>query len=411
LNPAFFKEGISIHSRKFVAITILASGSISWLFFLYYNFESIFAGLASDPLLIYAGKALFLSCGAFSAIIGSAISGKVKRRKLLLSWITLGVLATASLAVFQGSFFAIFSSVLLGVSLGLGYPSFTALMADSTIVEERGRVSGFIILLSFVMVAFAVIAVSLFDLGLVGIVLLSVFLRATSYFALILDSCDREQGQGKSWLAILTNRNFSFYLYPLLMFYVATALISFVWTGLPDNSDYRMAFAIGSPLHFLGPAIFGLVAGFLADRFGRKQIIIVGLVMLGVSFALLGLYPSAFSVLVYLVISGVAWGFLIVIYLAVPGDVAFPGSREKFYAVGAIIPLLIYMGLVAISQLLNVGVPANVLSPILAIIVFVSVIPVLRASETLHEAKILERKMREHVKKVSELVQKSKKDE
>jgi MFS family permease len=135
------------------------------------------------------------------------------------------------------------------------------------------------------------------------------------------------------------------------------------------------------------------------------------MVMLGVSFALLGLATSPLSVLVYYTISGIAWGFLMVVYLAVPGDLALPGSKEKFYALGITIPLIIYMGLPAISEFLNVGVPANALSSVLSIIIFVSVIPVLRAAETLPESKVRERKMREHVREVGKLLQKSKKPE
>jgi MFS family permease len=251
--------------------------------------------------------------------------------------------------------------------------------------------------------------VALFSFGLIEVVLLGIFLRSTSYLALILDPCDRESGKEKSWRAIFAHKDFSFYLFPWLMFNIASGLISFVWTWLPPTPDYGWAQAIGGPLHFLGAGVFGLIAGFVADRLGRKQPIIIGMVMLGVSFAFLGLAPSPLSVLVYYAISGIAWGFLMVAYLAVPGDLALPGSREKFYALGIIIPLIIYMGLPAISEFLNVGVPASALSSILSIIIFVSVIPVLRAKETLSETKIRARKMKEYIGKVGELVQESKK--
>jgi len=130
--------------------------------------------------------------------------------------------------------------------------------------------------------------------------------------------------------------------------------------------------------------------------------------MLGVSFAFLGLATSPLSVIVYYTISGVAWGFLIVIYLAVPGDVGFPGSREKFYALGITIPLIIYMGFSAISSLSDLSLPPNLLSPILGIILFLSIIPVLRAREVLSNKKLYERRMKEHVDKIGKLIKESK---
>jgi MFS family permease len=127
------------------------------------------------------------------------------------------------------------------------------------------------------------------------------------------------------------------------------------------------------------------------------------------SFALLGLATSPLSVLVYLTISGIAWGGFMVIYIAVLGDLAFSGSKEKFYALGMGIPLIIYMSLSAIPTAVGIIVPANVLSPVLSIILFLSVIPVLYASETLPETKMRERRLREHVRKVGKLVEESRK--
>jgi MFS family permease len=129
------------------------------VFFVLYAFENSFINFASDPFFVYVGYALFLGFGALSAVIGSAISGKIDRRKLLFWWTTLGVIASASVAVFSGATFLL-SSVLLGISLGLGYPYFTSFLADCTVIEERARISGLVILATFAFVIFAVAIVS-----------------------------------------------------------------------------------------------------------------------------------------------------------------------------------------------------------------------------------------------------------
>jgi MFS family permease len=158
-------------------------------------------------------------------------------------------------------------------------------------------------------------------------------------------------------------------------------------------------------MHYMGAGIGAVIAGFVADRFGRKQPIIIGLVMLGISFGFLGLATSSLSLFVYLTISGFAWGFLIVVYLAVPGDVSLPGLKERFYALGIVLPLIIYAGLGASAMLLNIVAPADSLSSVLSIILFLSVIPVLRAKETLAREKISERKMKEYVERVGKTIQ------
>lgn len=410
----FLRENVRICPRRLVAVTILASGTLAWGFLTFAYFEEIFKSIAADLFWVNVGKALFLSFGAFSAIFGSMISGKIKSRRFLGAWITLGVLATASLALFQGIFFCLLSGALLGISLGLGYPCCFSFLADYAVVEERGRVSGTIILEAFAMLALASIAVSIFSFGLIGIVLLFVGVRSTSYLALILDPCHQKKVKTSSWKKTFEHRNFILYLVPWIMFNIASGLIAFVWWWVflsPNYPDYEGAFAIGNTLHFLMPGVFGFLSGIAADRFGRKQPIILGMVMLGVSFAFLGLYTSPLSVFVYLIISGIAWGFLAVVYTAVPGDLSSAESKEKLYALSTIIPLIIYMSIPGLADFFGAGIPASPLSAILSMIIFVSVIPVLYASETLPEIKIRERRLKEHIKKIREVVEETKKDQ
>ncbi len=410
LSFRFLTEDIQISPRRFTAVTFITAGILSWLFLIVAYFDSIFTSLTGDPFWGNIGEPMFFGFGAFFAIIGSMISEKVDRRKLLWSWITIGILATVSLAVFQGIIFSLLSTVFLGISLGLGFPSCAALLADCTAVEERARVAGTIILETFIMVSLALIGINLLNLGLIGVILFLAILRGTSYLALGLDFCTKIKEKPKSWRFIFSHRDFVFYLLPWMMFNAASGLVAFAFMGLPQTPDYQWALTIGSPLRFLGTAIFGLASGVVADRFGRKQPIIIGLILLGVGFAFLGLATSPLSVLVYQMFSGIAWGGLMAVYLAVLGDLAFPGSKEKFYALGAVTPLIIYMSLASIPELSGVSAPANFISPILSIILFLSIVPILYASETLPESKMRERRFRKHIREVGKIVSESKAD-
>jgi MFS family permease len=340
--------------------------------------------------MFFLGQTLFLSSVALFAIIGSLISEKYSRRKLLIYWITLGVLATASLWFFQGVILSLLSSALIGISFGLGFPVVQAFLSESTAIEERARVSGIVILVIFIIVVIAIAFASL-----VGLILLSVILRAIGFFALALDPFDREKGRKVSWGKIFSNKDFVFYLFPWLMFNVANGLVEFVWLRIPSNFDWASAF--GTLIHWLGTGVCAFISGVMADKIGRKQPIIIGLVMLGVSYAILGLALSPESWLFYLTFSGFAWGFIMVVYFAVPGDLAFPGSQERFYALGGVLPFILFMSFSGIAGLIGAGPPVSVLSPFLSIILFLSVIPVLRAKETLSEKEMREREIREYL--------------
>ncbi len=53
-----------------------------------------------------------------------------------------------------------------------------------------------------------------------------------------------------------------------------------------------LLYSLGTVFRYVFIAIFGFVWGVVADRVGRKQPIIIGLIILGVSFALLGFAMS-----------------------------------------------------------------------------------------------------------------------
>jgi len=257
--------------------------------------------------------------------------------------------------------------------------------------------------------AFITIAVTrILNFGIFEIALLFAAVRAISFLALAFDKLEGQEPvmNEKPHLPSTAYREFGFYLFPWVMFCIAAGL---AWNLIPQTSEYAEAVSLGSVLRYICIAIFGLVSGVAGDRFGRKQPLIIGLIMLGVSFALLGLNMNPTSVLIYLTISGVAWGSFFVIFLSVPGDLSVSGSREKFYGLGYILPLAILFGLSSIPGLaIFSGFSASVFAQILSIILFASIIPVVRAKETLSGQKIGERRMKEHVNKIGKLVQKSK---
>jgi MFS family permease len=342
MRIGFLTTNMTIPLRTLLAVIILISSILSWFFFIDFHYENIFGSLSSNESLIYIGKSLFLASAVFSAFVGSLISEETDRKKFMYSWITLGVFTAGSLAIFQGFVFALIVSVLLGISLGLGFPACLAFLAESTTIEERGRVSGIVILATLLVVIPLVAIPPVFGFGLTTAILL-VLLRLISYSALLIDPVKKEQGKRISWRKILSNKVFIFYVFPWLMVNIADGLTLLILGNFQQFPDYNEVRNIGYLIRYISVGFFGLMSGFVSDRIGRKKPIFIGLVLMGVSFALLG-YGGTLGFLSFLIISGVGWGFLFVMYFSVLRDIAFKYSKERFYALGWIIPISIQMG-------------------------------------------------------------------
>jgi MFS family permease len=413
-------SGSHISRRQFLAVTFLLSGTLAWFFFSFSWLDAFVTRISSDWVYVvpgggtllkflstYGASALYFASAGVSALVGAAISHKVNRRSLLFSWIMLGVISSLLLIFMQGIFFAILAIILLGISLGFGYPACLAFLAESTVPEERARVAGATFFIAFVLVIIFNSILSVSGFGVVGAAIFAAILRLASFFGLKLDLTKAQEIVVEVKVSVLNRKNFLFYTIPWIIFNIANGLIAFVTLGLYNDPVYVDAVNMGTPIHFLAAGLFALVGGFVADRLGRRQPVVFGLILLGASFALLGVFTSPLTMLFYLVVSGAAWGFLMTVYTAIPGDLSVAGGREKYYAIATVIPLLLYMSLTSTANLFGIVVFAGALANILSILLFVSIIPVIRASECLSESKMRERELKEHMEKIEELLKES----
>jgi MFS family permease len=411
----YISKSLGISSKKLFAITIVNSGTLSWYMFLV-NFQNIFENLTNNESWIFTGSFLFYLFAVLSAIIGSMLSEKINRRKLLSTWIIFGVLTTSTLIFFPTESFILIFGPLLGISLGLGFPFSLTLFADNTTIKNRSRVSGIILLQTFIMLSIAVAISEMLELGFLGTIILLITLRSTSLLALKLDECKvkiKPNNQiTNKWIPILTYKPFVLYFLPWLMFIIAAVLTDhLIWPELILEPQDNWVFEIGNPLHYLATAICSITSGIIGDRYGRRIPVIIGLAILGFSFALLGYEILPIIVFIHLMAIGTAFGFIWVIYIAIPGDIAMwnlrvPFSREKFYAIITILPLTVYGGLGAIPRMFGITAQPNLLSPILSIILFMSVILILQAPETLPKEIVEKIEYDEHIRKVKKVIEK-----
>ena len=133
------------------------------------------------------------------------------------------------------------------------------------------------------------------------------------------------------------------------------------------------------------------------------------MVLLGIAYALVGLNLTPDTYFFQMILSGLAWGILIVIYNIIPGDLASPGSEERFYTLGLLIPFILYAGINGAGRFFILEAPLDLFSTFLSIVLFLAVIPLLYAKETLSESKIQMIRIQDHIKKVGKTIKEAKK--
>ena len=403
----FFTHGFRISGKKFLAVLFLYFPSFAW-FILFQQFsmsliQDLFSESFTSNFWMNIGGALFYISIICSAIIGSMISEKLRRRRFLELWILLGVITTLSVIVNQGLLFLLFILVLGGVSFGLGFPYCLAFFAESTNVEERARVAGALIFTTFFSIILCIVVSTGLQCGLIEYVFICALLRSISFFSILIDPHERIVCKERGWMTIFTTRGLGLYYLSWLMFSVAAGIFTIV--ELPDYLQTESISVLKSVFLYLGVILSSLFSGFAADHFGRKRTIMFGSIILGISYTVFSIATDEPSFLLTRIISGVAWGIIFVAYmLTVVGDLATTCSKEKFYAIGVVVPIIVFMVFQSFSGTFTPSVPIGAISAILSILLFISVIPLLYAPETLPIDKIRQRRFEKHLRKLKKLV-------
>ena len=260
--------------------------------------------------------------------------------------------------------------------------------------------------------------VEILQLQLLPTLILFAIVRSFSLLVFLLDKNTLASERPKEDLVANLHREFVYYLIPWIMFVVAASFASNIITASSTNnlvSDIQSLESIimlGNVFRYALMALFGFLSGILMDRVGRKTTITIGIIALGFGFALLGfLSLSETVILAYFFASGVAWGTFLCVFLVIPGDLSKSGSKELFYSLGTIGPLIILFSFSMIdatwmTNLISEISPTS-FSQILSTILFLSIIPIMLAKETLTTSKKRKRKLKEHIEQVEKVVHSS----
>ncbi|MCW4025691.1 MAG: hypothetical protein NWF01_11780 [Candidatus Bathyarchaeota archaeon] len=381
--------------------------------FVWYYCISEFLKDIMNTLTIDQYTSILIWSAHFGGIIGSAIIGaliikKIKSRtNFLILWMVLGTISSVtSMLVDLTNIATLFSVALfLGISLGIGMPCCMGYFTESIGTERRGRVAGIMLLLTGVfMVVFGLISGSIISQILIfsawkifGLMFLLIF-KGTKEDAL------EKVVKPKSYQSLTNQRSFILYLVPWIMFSLITYLTAPIQNDSISSSYISFMLITGNALI----AIFGVVGGFLLDIVGRKRMSILGFVLLGLGYAALGLDVSnMLSWYFYTIVDGIAWGILFVIFVVtIWGDLSYNRPSDMFYAIG-VTPFFISKFLqLSIGSQIAADIPATSIFSLTAFFLFLAVLPLVYAPETLPEKTMKDRELKNYVDKAQKMAQK-----
>jgi len=362
-----------------------------------------------DDVVIYGALTLAIIS---SAVLGTFIVRKIKRIYILYVWVVIGVI-TSIISVFWTllTLNAPLLAFLFGFSFGFGIPSSLSYFADSVTFENRGRNAGLLFALTNLL--------SLLFLSVLGENVLSASIAASLWRILSLctlllvkpHKTEKSPRKSVTFKSVFSDRSFALFFLPWLMFCLVdslerpyTAALATQFVG-EDFAAFDRAF---EPL--IG-TVFALFAGIVADRFGRKRVILSGFIALGTTFATLSLAPTI-QIFWYIAsaVNGIAWGMFYVIFVIVLwGDLSSENVMREMYFVLGGFPLFFadFLSQVISPFVQNVSRETVFAAfPIASFLLFLSVFPLMYAPETLPEKKIRDRELRDYVEKAKKVKEK-----
>ncbi|MCW3999706.1 MAG: hypothetical protein NWE93_05665 [Candidatus Bathyarchaeota archaeon] len=390
--------------KRTAPATFIVLNTFVWYLLTYFVFTDIVSTNSEKVTLLlmyYIGIAI-------TAIIGSKLFPRM-RNKALYVWLFMGVLATFLLNFISSTNLLASSGIafFFGASIGIGLPSCLSYFADVTTIETRGLLGGII----WGLTGFAVLCIlaSLISLQVETFVFLAVLTAWRFLGALISPIMNRhykpeiqKTTKAPSYISILRNRQILLYLFPWIMF----SIINFAESPLVEAAFPTM-YSSMQVFEYALAGIFAIIGGALSDIIGRKRIVIVGFVMLGIEYAVLSAFSGSQTVAyLFLILDGITWGLLFSVFFTVIwGDLGERYEKEKFYTVGGM-PFLLSTFLTIIVTPYADSIPLSTAFSIASFFLFLAVIPLMYAPETLPEKTMKDRELKSYIEKAQKMVTK-----
>lgn len=395
---SFLTKGMLIQRRALISILLF---SIIWM-----SWSATFRGIVMHPYL--GSLDLPISLGLLVGIsstsgffFGGLYIDKVRRRKpFFLLFFALSALFALPVIYISPTIVSIY---LIGISVVTGITCVAALsfLADNTDVHERGRVAGLTYstfgILNIIMTEASQFSVDLY---------FALFSALTFAAGLVSLFVTREKiSLNEEWRRIPTrtifeNRNF-------LLFSGAIAALGFFWgsngflifnyaSGILENP--RVDFIQSTRLTYIFLAFF---IGFMADRFGRRLVVIMGALSFAAGFMIFVLFGGFWALIITTFFFGIGYASgYIPLFLIVFGDMARKESRGRSYGIGASFLLLGGIVGAAVGEAL-VDASTGIVMTLTVFAAFLLILPTSLARETLPPKRI-EEEMQDYIKEIED---------
>lgn len=401
----------TLSRRDFLAVFITVVNAFSWYFPLYVLFGSVLEKSQVGFSILLAGLGVHYIGAIGSAFAGAAIVKRFSSRTTFLSlWMFIGVVASAMLIMLDARNLPYLFSVsfILGFSLGLGFPSCLAYFGDNTFEENRGRLGGITYFASGIGMLLFGLLTSMFTFA-VG-ALIFTFWRGLGLILFHFTKPRQEQRQSKtevSYKQVLIDKSLVLYLIPWIMF----CLVNFLEMPMLNASADIL---FGPNITFLFPlaefgigGIVALIGGSFADSIGRKRLVIFGFMALGIAYAVLGLFPNIIlSWYLLIILDGIAWGiFCLMFYFVIWADLAGNRAKERYYLIG-VLPIIVSGYLQILLTPYAELIPISVAFSLASFLLFLAVLPLLYAPETLSEKEMEKKRLKKYLEDIKKIKEK-----
>jgi len=396
--------------KDFLPALIVVFNSLVWYALTFSTFSRAIDGLKAAAPITLAIFTVYYVAITCSGILGAMLSPR-ERDTFLAAWMLIGAVMTALLITIPRNAIPIniIISLFLGIVAGTGLPSCLACFADATVAENRGTYGG--VTWGAIGIGILVLALSINAFNLILTFAILALWRLLGFAAFVISTRKKKKTRPlrdpSSFSFILHRRDMVLYLVPWIMF----SLINFAETPMLDRVLGDFATLAGF-IEFAITGLFALVSGWLADNVGRKRVIITGFIILGVEYAVLSLFPEMpITWYLYTVFDGIAWGmFASVFFMTLWGDLAGEYQREKYYALGGIPYFLAGFLPVIVKPYVGMIQPITAFS-LASFFLFLAVLPLMYAPETLPEKTIRQRELEKYVEAAENLKNKSERKE
>ena len=391
--------------RETAPSILLVFNSFVWYIFTYTVFSGIVNGLSlleTEKLGLFATYYVGV---AVSAILGAKFFPRARTRSLDV-WLFMGAIATFLLTTVSvgGVLTDALLALFFGISLGIGLPSCLSYFADSTSVENRGFTSGIIwSAVGFTVVIFGLLMNALGQWEALVVLTIWRLFGGIGFLLLNRKHAKPVAQKSPSYLEVTRKRQILLYLFPWVLF----SIMNFAEAPILEGVFGAESFAFAQFAEWGLVGIVAIIGGVIADITGRKRVVIAGFVMLGIEYAAMSVFSNSPATLyLFVILDGITWGLLVTVFFTVIwGDLGENFEKEKYYTLGGLPYILSNFLYVLIKPYVG-DISITAAFSFASFFLFLAVIPLMYAPETLPEKTMKDRELKSYLEKAQKVAQK-----